>query len=226
MNKQQCLSFFDLSSQSSLSLSYSLQDAHGYCSRTLWLVDVNSFASGGSCGRRLTFMMCSSILWVGVDVRMICQFPVQLSHIILCYCKLVRQQYSLLIACYLPVCSSCSLWRPKFLFIYFQTFYQSFHHRFLKNLYQYLFTEICNIASCYLKNFWMFYFKTLVMCPNYWAFCSLSHQFFTGIYRFSFWSRQLQKFHIFWFEISILTILLTCQTFLSNLLLFYSIANY
>ena len=89
-----------------ISLSYSLQDAHGNRSRTLWLVDVNSFASGGSCGWRLASMMCSSILWVGVDVRMICRFPVQHFHIILCYCKLVRQQYSLLIACYLPVCSS------------------------------------------------------------------------------------------------------------------------
>ena len=91
-----------------ISLSYSLQDAHGNRSRTLWLVDVNSFASGGSCGWRLASMMCSpfSILWVGVDVRMICRFPVKLFHIILCYCKLVRQQYSLLIACYLPVCSS------------------------------------------------------------------------------------------------------------------------
>ena len=221
MNKQQCLSFFDLSSQSSLSLSYSLQDAHGNCSRTLWLVDVNSFASGGSCGRRLTFMMCSSILWVGVDVRMICQFPVQLSHIILCYCKLVRQQYSLLIACCLPVCSSWvfHFGGPNFYLFIFRLSTKVSIIDFLK-----IYTNICLLKFATLLV--MFYFKTLVMCPNYWAFCSLSHQFFTGIYRFSFWSRQLQKFHIFWFEISILTILLTCQTFLSNLLLFYSIANY
>ena len=107
--------------------------------------------------------------YVGVDVATICRFPVQLLHIILCYCKLVRT------AVFNSHCLSFShlfdfclyhFGGPNFDLFICRLFYQSFNHRILKNLKQCLFTEICCIATS--KNFWMFNFKTLPLCPNIW----------------------------------------------------------